>query len=504
LAALAASWRVAAAQPWPAGGGVAGEPAWLTVFEDQGQWRLVMVPPRDGLASESGMQAGQIKAARALSRPPVAAAAVGDQGVVVFDERGARTVLSGRAVAGVGGVWTFEPADRLEAWATPPAGRLVGFAGWGERAAMLVRGEDPGGGLELYTGTQRGWEREEVPAGATARGVLRALGSSRGTLIGWDEGGRGAALWRRGADGVWDESVVAGGEVLARAEGVFGVGDAGAVVSAAREGEGDGELVIRVHRDGVVVELARVEALAAWTGAVVEGASPRLVALWRDPGDPSRERRAAFRVVEVSLATGRVMHDGPPRQALPVTAGEFRIVAAGLVAMTLVALIAALRPGEGATRSELPVGTAMAGPGRRFLATVLDALIASAVSAWWFGAEPWMVVTGAVLVVPGGAWGAVPGALVIAGVMGAVGEAVFAGSPGKLLTGCRVARARGGEFEGPGVWRSVVRNGIKWAALPLTMPALVSPGTRHRGELAAGTVVVVGVGERGSGAQEES
>jgi len=79
-------------------------------------------------------------------------------------------------------------------------------------------------------------------------------------------------------------------------------------------------------------------------------------------------------------------------------------------------------------------------------------------------------------------------------VYGTVAESVFGTTAGKLLLGCRVARAAG--VGGPrrvGAGAAFVRNLVKWALPPVAALALLETSGRHRGDLLARAVVLVRV-----------
>lgn len=84
---------------------------------------------------------------------------------------------------------------------------------------------------------------------------------------------------------------------------------------------------------------------------------------------------------------------------------------------------------------------------------------------------------------------ALPPLMTVAALVGC--EAVFGGSPGKLLMGLRVLDLDGGKAP---VWRVLVRNGVKLALLPFLVLVMVLPNGRADGrrlwDVAAGTQVI--------------
>jgi hypothetical protein len=81
-----------------------------------------------------------------------------------------------------------------------------------------------------------------------------------------------------------------------------------------------------------------------------------------------------------------------------------------------------------------------------------------------------------------------------------LGEWLFGRSLGKGLVGCRVFHvrlSRGADgtitpaVSKPTLWRALARNIVKWLLPPVAMAGLNLPDRRHRGDVVAGTVVVV-------------
>ncbi|MEZ6318055.1 MAG: hypothetical protein R3B49_04760 [Phycisphaerales bacterium] len=129
------------------GAASAGEPshAWMVMTTD-GTVRLLHLPPRSGVERPAEM--GSVRAVRDLRAEPTGLAAVGARVYLLFESEtkpgseSGRTVLSGRAVESVGGLWAFDPPDLLEANPPLPAGGEVrGFTGTtGGPAALIVDG----------------------------------------------------------------------------------------------------------------------------------------------------------------------------------------------------------------------------------------------------------------------------------------------------------------------------------------------------------------------------
>ncbi len=440
--------------------------AWAVIKTDDGA-RLVHLPPRALTPRPS--EAGSVRSARELKEMPVACAAVGDRVFLAFRDGPRHSVLSGRAVQAVGGLWTLTPGERLDAHPSTPEGTLIGFVGTDPGPTALVRADD---GVQLVRMTRDGWVALEPPSGVEPAALVRWQGAPGVISASGD-------LWTFEDDGFTRAPIPPIG--VQRGDRLFGIG--AQVLSVRSE---SGGVAVRTH-DATGVQLAAalsgVPADAAITPIVLDGG--RLALIWREEGED-----AAYRMIELGVASGTVYHDGPPTPIMPVSQGEFRVLAALLVVVAAAVLLIAIRPG-GTGELVLPPATALAEPGRRFAATFIDLLVALFIIARVFGVSIIDIATLTVIFEPMG-WWALPGVLAAGWAVGTACEAAFGRTLGKFLLGCRAARADG-SGSGPGVCRSAVRNAIKWFLPPIPALALFEPDAPHRGDSIAGVVVVIDI-----------
>jgi hypothetical protein len=481
--------------------GVVGQPAasaeahgWVILGGPGEGVLLVHLPPRQG--GVGGGVEGQARRVRALEHAPLAIAARGREVFMVFGGS-PRRVLSVTAVpTPIPGIWRDEPVDRLSP--NPPIpddGEVMGLAAGPSGLACLLGGESGPRLLELR-GEQ--WVEAELPeigGDGPFRGTL--LGDGSGLVLVRSAGGASGAWWRD-TSGVWREGSAAWPDGATPAGMVRGR----VVLLLGEEGEGGRRGVAllgpdRLERVGEIEIPALGEGQGRAAAVAIGDASGRLSVLWALGGD---DGAGGHQIREVSLSTGRVLYEGPVERVLPVSAQEFRLVAALLVVVLVVSLFVVLRPIDDRAPVELPEGWALASPGRRLAAAVLDAALCAIPVASVFGVGVVDVLTGGVVLAPGNGWGAIPGLLGLGLVYGTVAESVFGTTAGKLLLGCRVARAVG--VGGPrrvGVWAAFVRNLVKWALPPVAALALLETSGRHRGDLLARAVVLVRVGRGAAG-----
>jgi hypothetical protein len=184
---------------------------------------------------------------------------------------------------------------------------------------------------------------------------------------------------------------------------------------------------------------------------------------------------------------------------------ELRLLALVLAALIAVIVIFVLRPEAKSPPLILPRGYALAEPGRRIAASVADLVAAMFITGQLTSVSLWELVTLRGIFMVGG-----PGLtpllilLLVGYLMTTLGEALAGRSLGKFLLGCEVVRPivqRTSEGEvvpsvqPPGLWRASVRNIVKWTLPPVAMAGLGTLERRHRGDLAAGTVVVIRIEE---------
>lgn len=467
---------------------------------------------------------------------------------------GDRPVLSVRAVPGpMGSVWAFDNlGGRLESLPSlAGGGKVRSFAG-SERgpAALVVRdGLVEARILELHGGGGGEWREIGLPDGAPSA-TVQLLAVPRGIALvdlareepgvwmgrfleqGFPEGEEAAGgNARRGpVEVAWTfqplslATARAGGE-RTRAplpEGpVVRIG--GVLVYTARDGDSGALQVWSPSASGSYLLATLAEVGESYGLAALDDVG-RLALIWAQspaplPGaKPGTKTTPEVRIAEVSITDGQVFYHGLAQAKGPVSPDELKLLTVALVGVMALILLFVLKPEESRSPVHLPKGVALAEPGRRTLAAAIDLLVAAIITGAITGRSlvDLLLLTG-VFTDPQG----MLGLLVLAAsgfAVGTIGEALFARSPGKALAGCAVAvprmvQVKSAEAEGtedsagavsvertptlgrPSLWRAAVRNLIKWFAPPIAMMGLSAPDHRHRGDIAAGTVVVVAVEE---------
>ncbi len=461
----------------------AGTHAWVTIPGETGV-QLVHVPPRDG--AESPAEAGTIRPARSLLESPVAMAGVGDRVYLVFDPAESpsgpiRRVLTVRSVpAGVQGVWTELPMGVFDlAPSLPGTGTLLGLAvGRGSVHALLREGD----ALELLRMGASSWSPVRLPTGLDPDRVA-LVSHADGVLVATQDADGDSLAWADSKDAGWTRTAMSDWDRFWSADWRRGVGRE--VVVGVPEGEGSwGVWSIGASDSWRITE---VPAPAGRTPAVaVVGPVGRIVVVDRDEA-------GAVLVTERSLTTGRSIYEGPALRRSPVSADEFRMIAAMLMAVMVASLLVIIRP-SGERPWTVPDGWVLAEGSRRLLATVVDVLLMVWIVAPAFGATVREVVTMQVLVLPERSWLVVPACLVGGAAAMGVWEGLLGFSPGKLLCGLRVYRAEAGEPQKLGIFWGLVRSTVKWMIPPVAALALVEPTGRHRGDASARAVVVARAG----------
>lgn len=453
-----------------------GAHAWVAVQESDETWRLVHLPPRG--FGENAAKAGQVRPVVPLASPPTAMVASGDRVYLIYqdDPEPAETdegdeaqespspvaepvvrVFSTRALPVWGGYWSYEPVGEFRSHPSiPTEERVLGGA------------PDGVGGLIVAL------------AGEAGTGRMVRLEGDAWSEAPWTLGPIDPEAARVGSDGVGPRLLPGAGDGAAS---VHWFGGRRVLVERA-----DGAVRILVESDGsrrVVASLDGVEGVL-WTVPIRSGGG-RLVLLTRADGVTGAE---AFELIEVALATGEVMFRGTPVQVSPISATEFRIFAAMLIGFTVVLLLLTFRPGLDPASVIIPKGLALADPGRRFFASSIDLLLVAGLVGAMYDTPVSSIVTGTVIFQSGGSWAALPMTLLAGGLLSAMFECTLAGTPGKLLTGCRVT-VLGEVPKRPSLARALLRNGVKWLVPPIAALAMLDPQARHRGDDLARAAVVV-------------
>ncbi|CAN0594975.1 unnamed protein product [Laminaria digitata] len=139
---------------------------------------------------------------------------------------------------------------------------------------------------------------------------------------------------------------------------------------------------------------------------------------------------------------------------------------------------------------QIPDACVLADPGRRLIATMLDAVLVASVVGWYFDVSASEILTMAVIVRPDNAWAVIPITMMMGVGVSTISEWLQGRTPGKMLVVIRVVRAQSGELVRPRLWSALVRNAIKWILPPVAALALIDPEALHRGDRASRTLVV--------------
>lgn len=454
------------------------------------------VPGEDGV--EPGADAGTARRARDLTRMPEAVAATGDRVVMVFASEGEgrpRRVLGLRAMAtALPDIWAFDPAERLDAYRPlEAAGELRGVGFVDDRLVALV------------DGTLWALDGAGLNAAWAETGVMVPEGARL-----YSDGGSATIVWETG-DGVRAASVEMGdgGLTLASAlslsagsvDGLPDLMAGGDLVWARTEG---GRLSVWAWRPGAggARALGSYDAPGEDLVAAPAGERGTRLAVVGRRVVGGEEGPVGFDLLELSLVSGEVLHEGPVQRALPVSAQEFRILASVLLALTAATLLIAIRPAADPGVCVLPEGWSLASPSTRAAAWSLDLLLVWWGVGWALGRGPLDFLGVEMLLNPEAGWLSVPLVLATGAILSTACEAVFGRTPGKALFGCRVVRCvEGGDqtagVRPPSVGRLFLRNLVKWMLPPLPALAVIDgSGGRHRGDGLAHAAVVTRMGEK--------
>ncbi|MCA9304782.1 MAG: RDD family protein [Phycisphaerales bacterium] len=465
----------------PIGSGV-GEHGWAVYQSTMFRVLIVHFPPR---GTETTVEPGVVEPFRSLEISPEAIASDGDRLWMVFppsiiNGESLRRVSSVRAVRAFDASgWAVDPPDLLNAGpmlsGTGSLKRLVSDAS-GNLYALLKQVDR----WALYSMRGDRWVEQTLPMPNASDWRLVHWDSSV-LLLAKDPGGvthafeLGEKDWNPieipGIGRVWDAPFVLGrGRDL-----VLGVHGAG------------GSLEIRVLTAGSDLLVHTIETAPSEPGAVLLEESNTLVLVSQVPDQGGRSR--SVRLVEVDLNDGRGLFDGEPSAPSILGGAVFRYMLMMFIALGSVITLALLRPAPGGVFL-VPNGWAIADPSRRFSAMLVDLFLHSAIIAPLFGVGILELATGNVLARPDSAWISLPVLLLAGAISSTILESTLGSTVGKKLLQIRVVRSASGPAERVAFSRVLLRNLIKWFLPPIAMLTIVEPGFRHRGDLAAGCVVV--------------
>lgn len=240
-----------------------------------------------------------------------------------------------------------------------------------------------------------------------------------------------------------------------------------------------------VRPSGVRV-VKRVDGLAGDHWVVAGGRAIMLV-----ESDGALLPRLTCRVLS---PTGSMLYEGPAIMVSAIGARDIAFLLLALVSLAAAVTVFVFRPEASRRQSVLiPEGTALAGPVTRGMAGVLDFSFAWLIAGIILGSMG-SGISGSMLPSGEGAPITLLLALPIAVVIGAAGEFFWGRSPGKMLTGCRVASASGQRLT---LGQAIARNLVRFLCPPMGM-AWMLQGPEH-GPGLFGTVVVIDIADQQQG-----
>jgi uncharacterized RDD family membrane protein YckC len=513
---------------------------------------LVHLPPRAQVTTGEGFSAraddGEMVLAKELREMPERVVGSGRTAFLVFapqeghDGVPMRMVLSVTArPAPMGGRWVTDSAKRLRVrGAITGAGAIVDavgfrFEGRDEDGCAVLLGDEGQTTIDLRVLDSGGWVSVSMPTGLIATDRARLVASERGLLLvarasdgsgwmGWrgavspgvvvlsESTGEGAAvLPARSAPTVeWTKMDAQTGLVIDDDAAVLEI--EGRIVTLGIESRESGgasdRWVVREVRGGLMVALTAREVGGRARAQVATGIGPgtRLVLVQENradrseadegnEGDAQKVRSglsglvSRVLLVEVSAMTGRVLYEGPPQIVPLISINEYGLLILVAIGAAVGVLVFVLLPEPKDDVVGLPVGTALAEPFRRFVAGSADVAGAMVMASWALGlaADSGLVERGV-----DDLW-TFALTVAIAFVHGTLGEWAFGVTIGKMLLGCRVASSRKGGAWRIGLRQALVRNVVKFAMPPVALFGLSEANGRHRGDVLAGTVVVIRV-----------
>lgn len=532
LLAIAATLTVAiahAADPLPAAGSVKSEfgnasHGWVVVqSQSVSPWMLCHITPRKPLASGDGSSAsgslpGMARFAMNLESIPLGLAAMGSDLVLAFDydtpgAAGERRMFRLRAERDSGsGLWRTIPLGRMEMLGVLPPGELLAFFGTARGPAAVLRTAG-GAKLVVFIDTWREMTLPEALVQGVIDGKLRAWTGGNGMLTLLLESDR-MELWSApfAPRGVGPTPVPGELPVSAYEDGPgapLAVNWTMAEYALLPPGEKDPTLwmerfansvcLVRTEASGASVWLAGPD--AQWlhlkdiagvpprSGVFGLAETRRIFAAWVEGVDPESMVR---RGVELELDGGQILHDGLLKMVGPVSGTDYRLVIALLIMVSASTLAFILNPDDGRPFS-LPDGYSLATGGVRVLAAVLDFTISFAICRIALRFASWEVADGLSTEL-------VAGTLLANFALGVFCEAASGKTPGKMLLGLEVIEVvKGARAElsaaRPSLGRVLLRNVVKWIALPVSALGVFSPEGRGRPDQLAGTVVTTQIAD---------
>ncbi len=477
---------------------------WTLQFDaEMKDWILLHVPPRSGdgvLPAEDGSIRGVVRLA-ATPAKLAGLAAIDDAVYVLLDDfvDGAaqrRVMMARAAVAGAG--YVYEPVGRLASVPKLDAtGEIEGFAGTCLGPAICVKGEGRDGRVvKILVNGQ--WISYPLPR--------HLLAADRLTLVP-DQSGRLALFNAQTRELYWsipkiDQSKEGSFEIAQwpslQLTGLSSNSTVVAVLGSEVVASDSATGVFKLSRGGTAMRTLRViEAAPAGAAVVALPSSGRAVVMWSEVKTlPGNKVVQHTEMSEVSIHLGTEFYRGPSRKPAPLSTDDLRLLVVLLIAFMGSILVVLLRPIPDGKEPVLPEGASLAEPSRRALAGLVDLAIAATITLKAFdisldqltSISHWMSMPGIEIVLS---------IFIVGFVLSTMGEAMIGRSLGKLFSGCEVIsllKVKGdeGDEDEQATFRQIlVRNAVKWLVPPIGLSILFDSGLRHRGDMLAGTAVVV-------------
>lgn len=491
---------------------------WASYTNADDEVILVHLPPRNtvtvsGVTIE-GAGPGALQTVRRLSKLPDALAGIDNRVYLVFplaysNGELIRRVYSGRALpTPVGASWAFEPVDRLD---SHPSITFVGdlsalvattdalFA-LTKYTAPVVEAQrldvgDPPLPYSLLQMTTDDWVEIELPSQseqetqwriACVGAELIAINqTSDGQLISWvlDQTGQ---IWSR-----WmDEPIAA---PIGRFEVVSGMRTLHLI-----EWDTNDSATLHVWSKGGVytiasaIEIPPNAQLASLDSVnrIVAISQPMVQSKAGEADQSSDATTPSITITEIDGSDGSVVYSGGPVLQVPVSAAEVRFLVGMMILIMIGVLVVVIMPDK-SDAMQIPDGFALADPGKRLIATIIDVFLVAVLMGQLFGVQVVEILTLSVIVRSDGAWLSIPATMISGLVIMSFFEWALGASPGKFLMGVRVAKALSGPVQRVPLWAALVRNVMKWILPPVAALALVDPEMLHRGDRATRTLAVV-------------
>lgn len=450
---------------------------------------------------------------RRLAKMPEAMSAGGSRVVMVFEAAGGEASTRSVRAVSVGaspapGFYVYEPRGREAGLALPslPAdGRLLELADAPFGGAALLEGDFTEQRVRLLGLFADQWLEFSLPEGVGAGSGLRAIGSEHGlALIEFAADGP-ARQWRltappkppAAADSPEGQAAGSPDTVAAPRAPLEAEWSASPIALEASDEilVAAGSSVVAGARDAAgVVRLSLVRGMERFPLATVEGiperfsvvrSGDRVSMVWADTAKSPPRLHAAV----VSAVTGQILHQGESVQGdSPLRLQDLQVLALLLGAVMLTVLLFVLRPDAAARAAiTLPEGTALASPGVRAVAWIIDLAPGVLISARIYGVDVASIVTAPFQ--PVGAEGIWPlvTALWVTLAYGSVAEWLWGRTLGKALLRLRAVSISGGRLT---LWQAVSRNAAKTLAPPVALLAFIDANRRHPGDVLSGSVVV--------------